>query len=1186
MATWSDPADLSTATRAYHVRLTNIDTQYQLLTYVRASEHFAQLISVANDTATVVGAPKLIHTPPVGHTLVVKSGPEDMPALKVTLGPTGSNTIIYAFVEEDTSNTYTYAYLLDVTTLDVIDYDVATLVMTGTSPAVDYLSGNTLLFVIGQTSNTYFATCKVLSTSVTFTRQGILDGWQCNTDIPISFVKSDYRTGLLYMSWTSYPPGYTLANTEAFIVDCTDDAVVNGTANPIVTEFDGQAAALRVLPGTYPVYNGYEPITVIDSTLTPLQYTPFAAGIDALICTNGPASVTHSLPTWDELNFGSPRLFVNSADNQVDALALLTPDGTTQTLWTLITDVMVAPLQVPLPIDSRFEGFGETTSSINEIATVKVGAFYIVAMSYTNGAANKFVLTAYKDDASVYGYVQDNQLRVIQRPLPSPAVLYPTTVIQSSQIGGGTSTKVPNYPTGLNATSATYEDSLGRIWAKETFAWNAVTQNTDGTDFTDFAYYSVYYRVNEPGSAYQFAGNSLTTGLVVQGFSPGSDFLFTVYAVSKSNVTSSPAPEVLFTTAGDSTPPPTPSTPTVTSRLGTVRCDWDGFGSLGETMPADFAYTEVHASTTSGFTPSSSTLIDKIPAPGYAILTNATYAATYYFKLVSYDTSGNASAASAQAYAVVQKVEGPDLAANSVTANSIAAGAIDGQVITGAIVQTAKPLSQGGQNARIMLDTTRLIAYNTSGDATFTLDASTGALSVDGSITSGSSITGFSIIGGNITIGTGSSIFKADSSGIYLGASDFASAPFRVSPAGVLTATSGTFSGSITGATGTFSGSIAIGSGNSIFKADSNGIYLGNSTFASAPFRVTPAGALTADSISIGGANGINYTGSGAVTIGTNVTITGSVTASAVAIGTDYWNASGAFRLGGANGITYSGSGSVTVGTSVSILGSIYIGTDYWTSAGAFQLGGTNGIKYTGTGSVTIGTNVTITGSITASAVAIGSDYWNSSGYFQLGGTNGIKYTSTGLFVGGWTVNSTFLQGGSPGAYSYLYAVPQSGQSINVSGHIYSSGGEVYGSTGLWSGGYVYAGAIATSTGAYNIVQDINGYLRYTALSSRRWKNNIVDIETIPELDPELLLQIPVRAFKYDDWYLQEDDSRYDTFIPGMIAEEVDAIYPIATEYDKEGLVAVWSPQYLLPGMLRLIQKMDARIKMLESAIS
>lgn len=61
-------------------------------------------------------------------------------------------------------------------------------------------------------------------------------------------------------------------------------------------------------------------------------------------------------------------------------------------------------------------------------------------------------------------------------------------------------------------------------------------------------------------------------------------------------------------------------------------------------------------------------------------------------------------------------------------------------------------------------------------------------------------------------------------------------------------------------------GSIAIGSGNNIFKADSNGIYLGNATFASAPFRVSMAGALTATSVTI----------SGSLTTGTGSSISGT----------------------------------------------------------------------------------------------------------------------------------------------------------------------------------------------------------------------------------------------------------------------------------------------------------------------
>ncbi len=86
---------------------------------------------------------------------------------------------------------------------------------------------------------------------------------------------------------------------------------------------------------------------------------------------------------------------------------------------------------------------------------------------------------------------------------------------------------------------------------------------------------------------------------------------------------------------------------------------------------------------------------------------------------------------------------------------------------------------------------------------------------------------------------------------------------------GTINATAGTFSGTIT-ATGTISGgtitgatfsagtisggTIRIGSGTSVFSADSNGLYLGNTTFASAPFRVTPGGALTATGATITGA--------------------------------------------------------------------------------------------------------------------------------------------------------------------------------------------------------------------------------------------------------------------------------------------------------------------------------------------
>lgn len=115
--------------------------------------------------------------------------------------------------------------------------------------------------------------------------------------------------------------------------------------------------------------------------------------------------------------------------------------------------------------------------------------------------------------------------------------------------------------------------------------------------------------------------------------------------------------------------------------------------------------------------------------------------------------------------------------------------------------------------------------------------------------------------------GSGDSVFKADEQGIYLGSGTFASAPFSVTMAGALHATSGTFSGDITGATGTFSGTVTVGSINipdatstNSFHVDSSGnMWLGATTLAGAPASITKAGLLTATNVVVTGT--VNATG-------------------------------------------------------------------------------------------------------------------------------------------------------------------------------------------------------------------------------------------------------------------------------------------------------------------------------------
>ena len=105
-------------------------------------------------------------------------------------------------------------------------------------------------------------------------------------------------------------------------------------------------------------------------------------------------------------------------------------------------------------------------------------------------------------------------------------------------------------------------------------------------------------------------------------------------------------------------------------------------------------------------------------------------------------------------------------------------------------------------------------------------------------------ITTSATIGNDITIGSGSSIFKADSNGIYLGNATFANAPFRVTPAGVLTASAAVLSGSIK--TGE---AITAGSGTRTVKVSGSSntdiiLSAGNATPSLAPFKVKSDGSI------------------------------------------------------------------------------------------------------------------------------------------------------------------------------------------------------------------------------------------------------------------------------------------------------------------------------------------------------
>jgi hypothetical protein len=293
----------------------------------------------------------------------------------------------------------------------------------------------------------------------------------------------------------------------------------------------------------------------------------------------------------------------------------------------------------------------------------------------------------------------------------------------------------PSPPTIVSATVTSISDinaATGKI-ASVKITLEAPTTNEDDTPLDDLFGYTIKWRTSPSGdwTGQQEVGPDLEHTL--GGLTVASTYYIGAYARDYKRLSAvSNIYELVI--AKPATEISAPSAPTVAPpRLGTVSITWNGNNSSGIAMPlALLKHLEVHASTTSGFTPGSGTLKGYISSPGgLVVLSDLLYGVTYWVKFIAVDLLGNKTSASTQTSTgtikalvdtdVIGKVlsganimsntitasdsiigntitggliqalaiDAGKLAANSIIATKIAAGSIDGKIITGATVQTA-----------------------------------------------------------------------------------------------------------------------------------------------------------------------------------------------------------------------------------------------------------------------------------------------------------------------------------------------------------------------------------------------------------------------------------------------------------------------------------------------------------------
>jgi len=364
-------------------------------------------------------------------------------------------------------------------------------------------------------------------------------------------------------------------------------------------------------------------------------------------------------------------------------------------------------------------------------------------------------------------------------------------------------------PTSLNITGDSFLNSDGTFNTSFNVAW------TDADDaFTD--HYVVEWKKTSDSN--YFTMDAKASPAVITGLQNNQQYNVRVKAVNEIGVSSTyivAAP----TAAVDTTAPDAPSPVSASGQYQHISISW--------TNPTqkDLSHIDVYRSTSSGGTYS---LIGNTDGTVF-IDDDLGNAETFYYKVKAIDFTGNASAFSSVANATTTTIAAGDLGNDAVGTGNIQDDAITNALIATDAVNQDSIAANSVTAVEIVAGTITATELAADSVTATKIDVTNlAAINADlGSITAGS------IDGVTVKIGSGASVFKADTNGIYLGDETFANAEFRVTPAGAITATSATITGTITatnidGSTITYSGGNlqvgAIGTGNIVNDAVTNAL--------------------------------------------------------------------------------------------------------------------------------------------------------------------------------------------------------------------------------------------------------------------------------------------------------------------------------------------------------------------------
>ena len=165
-----------------------------------------------------------------------------------------------------------------------------------------------------------------------------------------------------------------------------------------------------------------------------------------------------------------------------------------------------------------------------------------------------------------------------------------------------------------------------------------ITSTWDANTEEDFYYYVIRIRKGSETIYQEYPATKGTTSYKFSPLIPGTSYSVSILAIDDSGNASAYSTEVTVASAGDTIAPATPTGfAALAVGVKAIRLTWTA------NTEADLSGYQLHASTTSAFTPSSSTVIAFVSDATTYTYDTPTYS-TYYFRIRAKDTSQNYSA--------------------------------------------------------------------------------------------------------------------------------------------------------------------------------------------------------------------------------------------------------------------------------------------------------------------------------------------------------------------------------------------------------------------------------------------------------------------------------------------------------------------------------------------------------------